>query len=169
MAWGSGERLALCGVVATLAVGLVSHHDATGAWLVPRDVAGPATGSAAPTGGTTGPSGAAPVDEGDRASQDARVVSLAAGSALRRAVGPNVDQVCGGLGMEPDAWLPGQTRSYDLTGRVLTGPRQAYSWTCGQAGPRVRLAQMDEWCQSWHVGTTARTWDLDYAYSWVCI
>jgi hypothetical protein len=97
------------------------------------------------------------------------VTTLPVDSPLKESGIPNMDQVCGALGYQPDAWVPGQAVSREIGGRVLRAPDQAYKWTCGSAtGPTITRDQITAGCQIWKPGSAAFTWDRNYAYSWIC-
>jgi hypothetical protein len=102
------------------------------------------------------------------ASDDLPVISVPEGSPLRESGIPNMDDVCGSLGYGRDAWLPGQTKPNNLTGRVLYGGNIVNQWTCGKNGQRLTAGLLTEGCQIWNPGSVAKTWNPNYAYSAIC-
>jgi len=90
-------------------------------------------------------------------------------SPLKESGIPHMETVCSDLGRSADAWVPGQTASHSIVGRILRGPGQAYKWTCGGPdGPTIMRDNITNSCQKNGWGQAAYTWDPNYAYSWFC-
>ncbi|WP_244809432.1 hypothetical protein [Streptomyces sp. So13.3] len=76
----------------------------------------------------------------------------------------DLDAYCGGDG----AWLPGQEASGDVTGRQVYATNAAFTWSCGQDGPKLSRRDFDAVCQQQNPGSAAWVADPDDAYSWAC-
>ena len=103
------------------------------------------------------------------AAPNGHVIALPGNSPLKESGIPNMDTICGHLGYNADAWVPGQSAPHDLAGRILYSAGQAYHWSCGEGGAWLSPDQITAGCQIWKPGSVAYTWDPNYAYSWVCI
>jgi hypothetical protein len=98
------------------------------------------------------------------------VTRLAADSPLRDRV-LIIDTLCERLGYPSNSgWLPGQTAPGDYSGRILSAPGAAYTWSCGSNGDKLTRDQLTVGCQQQYgnPNSAAYTFDPDYAYSWVC-
>jgi hypothetical protein len=84
--------------------------------------------------------------------------------------GLNLDQYCGSLGFDPQAWLPGQRGVDNLNGRVVSGPHAAYTWSCTRNGPKLTHAELNDACHMQWPGTKeAYTPNPNNAYDWRCV
>ncbi|MFD7168637.1 J domain-containing protein [Streptomyces violascens] len=62
-------------------------------------------------------------------------------------------------------WLPGQSSASDPSGRRIHAAHAAFTWSCGQGGPKRAQRDFDAACRDQHPGTMVEIGDLNDPYS----